>query len=188
MTATGPAREAVARPAAGSPVRAAERVAAIDVLRGFAVLGILAMNVQSYSMVTAAYLNPVANDKLAGSGVWVWFVSHVFFDMKFMSIFSTLFGAGMALMSERAAARGVPATGVHYRRQLWLLLLGLAHAHLIWYGDILVPYALCGFLLYSLRNNSVPVAWQQIPFPDQFICAVPHPRHPFIMASVPFFQ
>lgn len=152
MTASDVAREAVAQPAAAAPVRAGERIAAIDVLRGFAVLGILAMNVQSYSMITAAYLNPVANDKLAGSGVWVWFVGHVFFDMKFMSIFSTLFGAGMALMSERAAARGVVTTGVHYRRQFWLLVLGLAHAHLIWYGDILVPYALCGFLLYSLRN------------------------------------
>ena len=152
MAVADAVKDPVVQPAAAAPVRAGERIAAIDVLRGFAVLGILVMNVQSYSMITAAYLNPVANDKLAGSGVWVWFVGHVFFDMKFMSIFSTLFGAGMALMSERAAARGVVATGVHYRRQFWLLLLGLAHAHLLWYGDILVPYALCGFLLYSLRN------------------------------------
>lgn len=139
-------------PAKAAPVRAGERIAAIDVLRGFAVLGILAMNVQSYSMISAAYLNPAANDKLAGVGLPVWLVTHVFFDTKFMSIFSMLFGAGMALMAERAASRGVSATGVHYRRQFWLLVLGLAHAHLIWYGDILVPYALCGFILYSLRN------------------------------------
>ena len=135
-----------------APVTGGERIVAIDVLRGFAVLGILVMNVQSYSMVSAAYQNPLANEKLAGAGLWVWFVAHVFFDTKFISIFSTLFGAGMALMAERAGARGATGASVHYRRQFWLLLLGLAHAHLIWYGDILAPYALCGFLLYSLRN------------------------------------
>ena len=151
MTTAEPPIEAAAAPKA-APVRAGERIAAIDVLRGFAVLGILAMNVQSYSMISAAYLNPAANEKLAGAGFSVWVLTHVFFDTKFMSIFSTLFGAGMALMAERAASRGASATGVHYRRQFWLLVLGLAHAHLIWYGDILVPYALCGFLLYSLRN------------------------------------
>ena len=150
MTATDPASDPAPRPAA--PVQAGERIAAIDVLRGFAVLGILVMNVQSYSMISAAYLNPAANDKLAGAGFSVWLLTHVFADTKFMSIFSTLFGAGMALMAERAASRGASATGVHYRRQFWLLLLGLAHAHLIWYGDILAPYALCGFLLYSLRG------------------------------------
>ncbi len=150
MTATDPASDPAPRPAA--PVQAGERIAAIDVLRGFAVLGILVMNVQSYSMISAAYLNPAANDKLAGAGFSVWLLTHVFADTKFMSIFSTLFGAGMALMAERAASRGASATGIHYRRQFWLLLLGLAHAHLIWYGDILVPYALCGFILYSLRN------------------------------------
>ncbi|MXX60541.1 MAG: DUF418 domain-containing protein [Holophagales bacterium] len=143
-----------ASPPRAAPVRAGERIAALDVLRGFAVLGILAMNVQSYSMIEAAYLNPAANDWIDGAGYWAWLVAHVFFDMKFISIFSALFGAGMALMAERAAARGASATGVHYRRQFWLLLIGLAHAHLIWYGDILVPYALCGFLLYSLRNLS----------------------------------
>ncbi len=151
MTTADPPIEAAAAPRA-APVKAGERIAAIDVLRGFAVLGILAMNVQSYSMVSAAYLNPAANDKLAGAGFAVWVLTHVFFDTKFMSIFSMLFGAGMALMAERAASRGASATGVHYRRQFWLLILGLAHAHLIWYGDILVPYALCGFILYSLRN------------------------------------
>ncbi len=143
-----------AAPPGAAPVRSGERIAALDVLRGFAVLGILAMNVQSYSMIEAAYLNPAANDWGVGAGYWAWLGAHVFFDMKFISIFSALFGAGMALMAERAAARGASATGVHYRRQFWLLLIGLAHAHLIWYGDILVPYALCGFLLYSLRNLS----------------------------------
>lgn len=151
MTTTD-ALPATAAPPRAAPVRSGERIAAIDVLRGFAVLGILAMNVQSYSMISAAYLNPAANDRLEGTGFPIWVLTHVLTDTKFMSIFSMLFGAGMALMAERAASRGASSTGVHYRRQFWLLVLGLAHAHLIWYGDILVPYALCGFVLYSLRN------------------------------------
>ena len=141
-------------PTKAAPVRSTDRIAALDVLRGFAVLGILVMKVQSYSMIEAAYLNPTSNDMMAGAGFGAWLLAHVFFDMKFIAIFSALFGAGMALMAERAAARGASATGVHYRRQFWLLIIGLAHAHLIWYGDILVPYALCGFVLYSLRNVS----------------------------------
>lgn len=149
---TGDSAVVTAATPKAAPVRAGERIAAIDVLRGFAVLGILVMNVQSYSMISAAYFNPMANDKGDGAGFAIWLLAHVFFDTKFMSIFSMLFGAGMALMSDRAASRGASATGVHYRRQFWLLVLGLAHAHLIWYGDILVPYALCGFILYSLRN------------------------------------
>ena len=149
---TTPGNDAVTMPSAPAPVRSQERIVALDVLRGFAVLGILIVNVQSYAMIEAAYLNPLANDKLGGAGLWVWLITYVFFDTKFISIFSTLFGAGMALMAERAASRGASATGVHYRRQFWLLVIGLAHAHLIWYGDILVPYALCGFIFYSLRN------------------------------------
>ncbi len=133
------------------PVRSIERIASLDVLRGFAVLGILIVNVQSYAMVEAAYFNPAANDSLNGAGLWVWVITHVFFDTKFISVFSVLFGAGMALMAERSAARG-GRVGIHYRRQFWLLVIGLAHAHVIWFGDILVPYALCGFLLFGLRN------------------------------------
>ena len=86
--------------------------------------------------------------------MWLWSVVYLFADTKFISIFSMLFGAGMAMMSDRMAARGAAGTGLHYRRQFWLLVIGLAHAYLIWHGDILVAYALCGFILYPLRNLS----------------------------------
>lgn len=135
-----------------APVGSSERIVAIDVLRGFSVLGILLMNVQSFSMISAAYLNPVANDKLAGTGFWVWSVSHLLADLKFMAIFSMLFGAGIVLMSERAEERKALVGKLHRRRQGWLLLIGLAHAHLLWYGDILVPYAICGLLLFRFRK------------------------------------
>lgn len=136
------------------PATVAERVDSIDVLRGFAVLGILVMNIQSYSMVGAAYLNPTAYGDLTGANYTVWLLSHVLADMKFMTLFSLLFGAGVILFtSRREAATGMSA-GLHYRRMVWLLLFGLIHAYLIWYGDILYTYALCGMLVYLFRKRN----------------------------------
>ena len=121
-------------------------------LRGFAVLGILIVNVRGFALVASAYSNPASGRILEGADLWTWAAVYLVADTKFISIFSLLFGAGIALMSERMARRGVSGIGLHYRRQLWLLLIGLVHAYLIWHGDILVTYALCGFLLYPLRN------------------------------------
>lgn len=135
-----------------APVAQKERILALDVLRGFAILGILVMNIQSFSMPGSAYLNPMSYGDMNGVNKWVWILSHVFADQKFMSIFSVLFGAGVMLITESAESKTGKSAGLHYRRTFWLLLIGLAHAHLIWYGDILVAYALCGFWVYLLRK------------------------------------
>jgi len=138
---------------APTPVTQSERIASLDVLRGLAVLGILIVNMQGFARVPSAYVNPMSG--LEGFGAaeqWIWATVYLFADTKFISIFSLLFGAGIAMMSDRAVKRGVSGTGLHYRRQLLLLLIGLLHAYLIWHGDILVSYALCGFILYPLRN------------------------------------
>lgn len=140
--------------AVASPTSRGERLRSLDVLRGFAVLGILVMNIQSFSMISAAYINPTAYGDLSGANLWVWIVSHVLAADKFMSIFSILFGAGIALMAERIEAAGGKPGRVHYRRMFWLLLFGLVHAYLIWYGDILVAYSLCGMLAYLFRRLS----------------------------------
>ena len=137
---------------APTPTRPAERIIVIDLLRGFALLGILIMNIQGFAMPAAAYLNPTVYGDLSGVNRWVWILSHVFADQKFMTIFSLLFGAGIVLMSENLDARGQRAWTVHYRRTFWLLIIGLAHAYLLWSGDILVFYALCGFWVYWLRK------------------------------------
>lgn len=135
------------------PTAARERVVAIDVLRGFALMGILLVNVGAFAMVGAAYLNPFVDGRLEGAELWAWCAVHLFAEAKFLTLFSVLFGAGIAMASDRMAARGLSAApGLHYRRHLWLLVVGLAHAHLIWMGDILVAYALCGMLLHPLRN------------------------------------
>ncbi|MYB07698.1 MAG: DUF418 domain-containing protein [Gemmatimonadetes bacterium] len=135
-----------------TPVTAPERIASIDVLRGFAVLGILIVNMQGFARVPSAYMNPASGAAFDGAEAWIWTAVYILADTKFISIFSMLFGAGIAMMSERMASRGVAGTGLHYRRQSWLLVIGLVHAYLIWHGDILVAYALCGLLLYPLRK------------------------------------
>ena len=134
------------------PVVQTARIDAIDVLRGFALLGILLMNVQSFAMPQAAYFNPTAYGDLEGANLNVWVAVRMLADQKFMTIFSMLFGAGIVLMAERAEARG-DARRVHYRRMAWLLVIGLLHAHLLWAGDILFLYAVCGMLVYPLRHQ-----------------------------------
>ena len=108
-----------------SPTAPSERILSLDVLRGFAVLGILVMNIQSFAMIGPAYFNPTAWGDLTGLNQLVWLLSHLLADMKFMGIFSMLFGAGIILMSERMEARGRKPTGIHYRRMIILLLFDL---------------------------------------------------------------
>jgi len=137
-----------------APVSEAERIGSLDVLRGFAVLGILTMNIGSFSMPSATYQNPTVWGDLTGLNRLVWGLTHVLGDLKFMAIFSMLFGAGMVLMAERREARGGSAWGLHLPRMAWLLLFGLAHAYALWYGDILVWYAVTGTLLFGFRKLS----------------------------------
>jgi uncharacterized protein len=141
----------VAAPAA-QPAAESERIVAMDVLRGVALLGILVMNIQSFAMIDAAYSNPAAYGDLTGGNFWVWYLSHVLADQKFMTIFSMLFGAGIVVMTGRAEAAAGRAAALHYRRMGVLVLFGLVHAYLCWMGDILYSYAMCGMLAYLFRK------------------------------------
>jgi uncharacterized protein len=143
-----------AKPAEAAPVEATARIDAVDVLRGVALLGILAMNIAMFAWPQKVYGTPTAAPGYGWGDIAVWMVNHVVFDEKMMSIFSMLFGAGLVLMSERADAKGASLTKVYYRRVGVLLVIGLIHAYLIWEGDILVPYALCGLFLYPFRRKS----------------------------------
>ncbi|MGY6569024.1 MAG: DUF418 domain-containing protein [Salinarimonas sp.] len=137
-----------------APVSGAERIATLDILRGFALFGILVMNIQAFAMISAAYINPLAVPPVGNAEYAIWLVSHVFFDEKFITLFSMLFGAGIVLMTQRAEAAGNGALALHYRRMVWLLVIGLIHAYLIWYGDILTAYALIGMVAVFMRNWS----------------------------------
>jgi uncharacterized protein len=133
-------------------IKSCGRIVSLDVLRGIAVLGILIMNIQSFSMPAAAYLNPTVYGDMTGWNKWVWILSHLLAHGKFLTIFSILFGAGIILFTSRAEARGKNSKVLHYRRMGWLLLFGLMHRYLLWSGDILYAYSLCGMLVFILRK------------------------------------
>jgi uncharacterized protein len=136
------------------PVTPEHRIEALDTLRGFALLGILVMNITGMAFPFAAYFDPMAYGGQTGANYAAWVFARLFFDLKFLGIFSMLFGAGLLLMAERAEATGRPFARIHYRRIFWLLVFGLVHAYLIWHGDILVTYALCGIFLFLFRRRS----------------------------------
>jgi len=147
MPASPPTIETLA-----APVREANRLPPIDALRGLAILGILAMNIQYFSQVSAASLTPTLTGPLAGADYWIWLVNHLLFDEKMMGVFSMLYGAGIVLLCGNLESRGVRPLGVFVRRSLWLMVFGALHAYLIWSGDILFSYAVCGLLVYPFRK------------------------------------
>ena len=85
-----------------TPVAEGDRLVAIDTLRGVAVLGILVMNIYVFAMSYAAYQNPLAMGGTEWHNIATWYVTHLLFDQKFLTIFSILFGAGLAMMTARA--------------------------------------------------------------------------------------
>lgn len=135
-----------------SPISLPERIELLDVLRGLAVCGILIGNMQwfsGYGMMPPALVRqtPFADQF---THFLVWF----FIEGKFYSIFSFLFGFGFALQIARAEERGDITAKLFKRRLFWLLVIGLAHAYLLWAGDILSIYALMGFVLILFRKKT----------------------------------
>jgi uncharacterized protein len=137
-----------------NPISEHNRLINIDIIRGVAVLGILLLNIQSFSMIIAAYQNPLAYGDFTGGNQTVYYFTHLFADQKFMTIFATLFGTGIALMAARQEQKGGSARGLHYRRMAILAIIGLIHLYLFWYGDILFFYAIVGMLAFTVRNKT----------------------------------
>jgi len=122
----------------------------LDVLRGFALLGILLINIWVFSMPLAVLQNPTAYGDFTGANYFAWLFAHVFAQGKFITLFTLLFGAGIVLFTRSKDSGG--ADRLHNRRTAFLLGVGLAHAYLLWYGDILTQYALCGLFVASIRD------------------------------------
>ena len=139
-------------PSEAAPVRRGERFVALDVLRGVAILGILVMNIQSFASPLPAYMNPLNYGDFSGLNRWIWGLSYVFTAEKFLTLFSMLFGAGVVLMTSRLEKKGLHSGRLHYRRMLWLILIGLLHAYVLWFGDILFTYAICALWLFPFRR------------------------------------
>jgi uncharacterized protein len=137
------------------PISKDERIQAMDVLRGFALLGIFLMNIEA--MVGPLMAGVMGTDPaLRGADRTVDAVIHILVQGKFYTLFSLLFGMGFAVMMQRAEQAGRPFTRLYLRRTLGLLVIGLLHSILIWSGDVLVSYALMSLpLLLMFRKPSV---------------------------------
>jgi uncharacterized protein len=134
------------------PVAEVERISSIDVLRGFALLGLLSLNLPAF----LPFWNPLTEGGTTSLNVAAWSVNSLL-DGTMRCLFSMLFGAGVILLTQRAESRGRGADigDVYYRRILWLLLFGVVHCYiLIWPLDILYIYAAAGLFLFPLRRLS----------------------------------
>jgi uncharacterized protein len=133
-----------------APVAPRERVLALDVLRGFALLGVLIGNMVLYSgRWTEHGTSSTTLDEIVE-----WF-QMLFVDSKAQTLLTLLFGFGFAVQLIRAQERGHPVLGVYTRRLLVLLLFGALHILLLWWGDVIWTYAVAGFgLLVFLRASN----------------------------------
>lgn len=142
----------------GLPKTENTRYISLDTLRGFALLGILMMNAIAFAYPEIVYSNPFAMGSLSSADLWQWVLTDLFFAEKFYALFSMLFGAGIVLMANKQSDPQ-RAKNLHYRRMLWLLMIGLLHGYLLWWGDILVTYAIAGMLIYSCRHWRIRSLW-----------------------------
>ena len=128
------------------------RIESLDVLRGFAILGILIVNAPYFASVWQAAMVPNAVEHLTvgDETLWSWLVMHTFFEFKCITLFSMLFGISIYLVG---GERSDKTKGAQLRRRLsWMIVFGLIHGALIWYGDILLVYALTGWLVLLARS------------------------------------
>jgi uncharacterized protein len=131
------------------------RIVALDFVRGIAILGILLLNIVGFAWPEIVYVSPRApTAPVSAADDWTYLAMFVLADGKFRGLFSLLFGASMLLFVDRAEAAGRDGPALQRRRLGWLALFGLAHSFLLWWGDILFLYAMCGFVALALRNRS----------------------------------
>ncbi|HCQ17517.1 MAG TPA: hypothetical protein DIU20_14710, partial [Cryomorphaceae bacterium] len=129
-----------------------ERIPSLDFLRGIAILGILFINTENFAYPDSwspgryGFETPVDH----ATRFWVYFLT----QGKFYSMFALLFGVGFYIFLERLRKKGLglKAMDIYARRMLWLFVMGIVHAYLIWNGDILYHYAICGLLLIPFRS------------------------------------
>lgn len=127
------------------------RLATLDLIRGVAILGILAVNIAGFAGPAAALLTPHLPLPASMADEMTFAAVLLVFEGKMRTLFAILFGASMALFIDRADAAGRDGHALQMRRLAWLMLFGLLHYFLLWWGDILFLYALCGILALAMR-------------------------------------
>ncbi len=137
-----------------TPVGVDERISSLDVIRGVAVLGILLMNIVAFGLPLGAYSDPSVAGGASGLNLAAWITTNMLFEGTFRTLFSVLFGAGVVLFTTRAERRNpAGAADLYYRRNLWLISLGVVHAYLLlWIGEILYAYGLTALFLFVFRH------------------------------------
>jgi uncharacterized protein len=136
--------------------RTDQRIASLDVIRGIAVLGILLMNSVAFALPAAAYANleQAGNKTLLDTAIGV--ACRILVNEKMMALFSLLFGVGIVIFADRAAANGRRSIWLSLWRNLLLFIVGVAHT-IVWDGDVLTVYAVCAPVVLLLRK--LPAAW-----------------------------
>lgn len=134
-----------------TPFAPDQRLLSLDLIRGIAVLGILAINIAGFAGPSIGTISPAltAHDSLADRAAFTF--GFLFFEGKMRTLFTILFGAGMVLFWERMEAAGRDGDVLQLRRLIWLMAIGALHYVLLWWGDILFVYALCGIGALLLR-------------------------------------
>ena len=142
-----------------TPLNREARIGSMDVLRGFALLGILVLNIGSFSGPNSQMGHDVPipssfSDAHGTINLFFFCVQWLFFEGKMRALFSMLFGAGVILLTKRLESRDPTlAADIYFRRNMWLMIIGAIHGTLIWEGDILLNYGYAAVLfLYPFRN------------------------------------
>lgn len=128
------------------------RLGSLDLIRGVAILGILAINVAGFAGPPSSILSPNLPYPGTAADEWAFAIKFLLLEGKMRALFSLLFGAGIVLFIDRAEAAGNSGSKLQMRRLCWLALFGLAHFYLFWWGDILFLYAISGMVALSLRG------------------------------------
>ena len=137
------------------PVAESQRIRSIDTLRGFALLGILLLNIIAFSGPIAAYFDPSADNEVSGLNLAVAMFVDIWGEGAFRAIFSMLFAAGLLIFLAKPVAEEGRLKSLYYRRTWLLVAFGLFNAYiLLWFGDILYTYGVTGLVLYFFRNLS----------------------------------
>ena len=124
-----------------------ERNVTLDFVRGVAILGILLLNISAFGLPKAAYLNPAWSGSASLSDAWTWALLDLLAQVKFLTLFALLFGAGLQLLLPRGK-RWIQA------RLTLLALLGFIHGLFFWDGDILLAYALVGLVSWRMVREA----------------------------------
>ena len=138
------------------PTSQSQRLPELDVLRGFAVLGILVMNIIGFALPLGAYSNPVIAGGSEGLDRLAFYIQDALFDGRMRAMFCLLFGAGLALSIDKATQHGFSAASTIHRRYFWLVVFGILHVFVLQMpGDILFDYGLVALFIWSFAKASI---------------------------------